>query len=75
MPLYEYRCEANGETVQVRHPMSERLKTWGQVCERLGMHHGETPPEEPVERQLGGGTLLLQRRGAGHVCSGDGCCG
>ncbi len=29
MPTYDYRCETNGQVVEVKHGMSEVLKTWG----------------------------------------------
>jgi len=29
MPTYDYRCDANGKTVEVIHRMSEQLNTWG----------------------------------------------
>ena len=35
MPLYEYRCEANGEIVEVVHRMADKFTTWGQVCEHM----------------------------------------
>jgi hypothetical protein len=34
---YEYRCEANGRLVEVRHEMAEELATWGELWERAGM--------------------------------------
>ncbi len=52
MPLYEYRCPTNGQVVEVRHGMSERLETWAEVCERAGRDVGRTPLETPVERIL-----------------------
>ncbi len=52
MPLYEYHCPANGEVVEVRHGMSEKLETWQDVCERAGHQLGSTPGATPVERLL-----------------------
>ena len=37
MPSYDYRCEANGRVVEVRHTMSEKLTTWGEVCAQAGL--------------------------------------
>lgn len=31
MPTYDYRCEANGQVYEVRHPMALRPKTWGEL--------------------------------------------
>lgn len=50
MPYYEYRCDANGRTVEVRHAMSERLGTWGEVAAAAGIEAGDTPADTPVER-------------------------
>ena len=52
MPLYEYHCEANGQVVEVRHGMSERLESWQELCDRAGHEMGSTPGDTPVERIL-----------------------
>ena len=52
MPRYEYRCEASGRTVEVEHAMSERVSTWGELCERAGISPGRTPPDAPVEKLI-----------------------
>lgn len=52
MPYYEYRCDANGRTVEVRHSMSRRLVTWGEVAEAAGIETDGTPADAPVERLM-----------------------
>jgi predicted nucleic acid-binding Zn ribbon protein len=52
MPVYEYLCPANGQTVEVVHPMTAEIKTWGKLCEAAGLELGETPSDAPVERLL-----------------------
>lgn len=52
MPYYEYRCATNGRTVEVRHAMSEKLETWGQVAEAAGVELGDTAASAPVERLM-----------------------
>jgi len=52
MPYYEYRCLANGRTIEVRHSMVERLITWGEVADRAGLAFDGTPMDAPVERLL-----------------------
>jgi predicted nucleic acid-binding Zn ribbon protein len=52
MPVYEYMCRHNGRTLEVFHPISERVETWGRLCEVAGMEPGDTPAEAPVERLL-----------------------
>ncbi len=58
MPTYDYRCAANGQVVEVRHAMSERLGTWGDVCQLAGIVPGDTPADTPVERLMGGGNVV-----------------
>ena len=58
MPSYDYRCEQNGQVVEVHHKMSEKLTTWGEVCEKAGIETGDTPADAPVVRLISGGTLL-----------------
>lgn len=52
MPVYEYICHANGNTVEVMHGMTEKVETWGRLCELARMDPGTTPPQTPVERLL-----------------------
>jgi hypothetical protein len=52
VPRYDYRCEANGRVVEVRHGMNERLATWGEVCARAGVALGDTPAAAPVEKVI-----------------------
>lgn len=52
MPIYEYHCPANGQTVEVLHGMNDRMNTWGKVCALAGIDVGDTAPDEPVERLL-----------------------
>lgn len=53
MPLYDYICPSNGETLEVEHGWSERVRTWGELCVRAGRPRGATPPEAVVERLVG----------------------
>jgi len=57
VPTYEYRCEANGRMVEVRHNMAERLATWGELCERAGIPAGKTDPGAPVEKLISAGFI------------------
>jgi hypothetical protein len=52
MPYYEYRCPANGRTIEVRHAMDERLGTWGEAARLAGLDLGGTAADAPVERIL-----------------------
>lgn len=76
MPRYEYRCEANGEVVEVSHAMSERLTTWGEVCERAERPTGATPADAPVEKAISVGVIgsgKADDRGPGPCGPGCGC--
>ena len=57
MPLYEYHCAANGQSVEVVHRMSERYETWGELCENAKLDLGDTPADAPIERLIGGGSV------------------
>jgi hypothetical protein len=70
MPYYEYRCASNGRTLEVRHSMSERLSTWGEVAERVGMEAGDTPADAPVERLL---STPVPLTGSGQDTGFQGC--
>ena len=52
MPYYEYQCVANGRTLEVRHGMSERLTTWGELAQHADADVGETPKDAPIERLM-----------------------
>lgn len=52
MPVYEYVCSLNGRVVEVVHPMTDRVTTWGQLCDLAGFETGDTPAETPVEKLL-----------------------
>ena len=41
MPRYDYHCPDNGFIVEVRHGVNERIKTWGELCEKamIGPRH------------------------------------
>ena len=58
MPSYDYRCAANGRVVEVRHRISEKLTTWGEVCDRAGVDTGDTAADTPVERLITGGGVV-----------------
>ena len=76
MPSYDYQCPANGQVVEVKHKMSEKLTTWGQVCDAAGIDPGETPTDSPVERLLTGGNIVSsQNMGSGTppMCPSGGC--
>lgn len=77
MPTYDYLCEANGQVVEVKHPMSDTLSTWGEVCERAGLEAGDTPADAPVQRLATGGQVVKSSSlgDAAPPCAAGGCGG
>jgi hypothetical protein len=74
MPYYEYRCDSNGRTLEVRHAMSERLATWGEVAHAAGIETGDTPVDAPVERLLSTPVpLTASGQGPDVPACGPGC--
>jgi hypothetical protein len=78
MPTYDYRCESNGRVVEVSHRMSEKLATWGELCERAHLDCGDTPADAPVQRLATGGNVITSNSlGSGTAppaCGTGGCC-
>lgn len=79
MPTYEYRCASNGRLVEVRHKMSERLSSWGELCERAGVAPGRTDPAAPVEKLISDGYIGTGAPSSAPACDapmcGTGACG
>lgn len=77
MPTYDYRCDSNGQIVEVRHRMSESLSTWGELCARAEISPGDTPTDAPVHRLANGGNIIGSL-GTGQApapsCGTGGCC-
>ncbi len=77
MPLYDYRCPANGRTIEVRHSMRESVTTWGDLCRLAEEDPGGTSESSPVERLVSVPTLFAQpdqpSGGAGGCCGVPGC--
>ena len=74
MPYYEYQCATNGRTLEVRHGMSERLTTWGEVAGRAGADPGDTPPDAPVERLMSAPVPITGTTGSAPAAGcGTGC--
>ena len=70
MPMYDYHCPANDQTVQITHRMSEEVKTWGDVCTRTKQALGDTPSDSPVARVLLGSNVM-RRKAMGSDSTGN----
>jgi hypothetical protein len=77
MPTYDYHCPSNNRTVEVRHRMSEQVKTWGELCELAGIAVGDTPSAAPVDKLATGGQVVRSGslRDSMPPCSSGPCCG
>ena len=77
MPTYDYRCDANGQTLEVSHRMNDHLQTWGELCAKLGIEPGDTPAASPVKRLATGGNLVTSSAlgsGTEPACNTGSCC-
>jgi predicted nucleic acid-binding Zn ribbon protein len=68
MPTYEYRCEANGRTVEVSHKMAELMHTWGELCERAGIAPGRTDRNAPVSKLMSAGFISMGSSSSAMTC-------
>lgn len=78
MPSYDYRCEQNGRVVEVMHKMSEKLATWGEICEKANLDPGDTPADAPVVRLITGGNVISSAalsNPEAPACATGGCSG
>ena len=79
MPTYDYRCEADQKVYEVKHSMSERLETWGELCERVGISTGDLAPDTKVTRLISGAGVVksssLKNPDAPPCATGGGCPG
>ncbi len=82
MPTYDYRCEFNGQIIEVKHRMNERASTWGELCALAGVAPGDTPLDSAVEKLITGGQVVRSDSlgdagqppcGTGPCCSGGMC--
>ncbi len=79
MPTYDYRCEANGQIIEVNHRMNETLACWGEVCKYAAIDPGDIPADSPVTRLATGGQVVTSTNlgsGSAPACeTGGPCCG
>jgi hypothetical protein len=76
MPKYDYRCEQNGQTVEVSHSMNDVVSTWGDLCALAHIEPGETPADSPVHKIITGGFVATGAapRPSAHACTAPACC-
>lgn len=59
MPAYDYHCDENGLTVQVRHGLDIELTTWGEVCYAAQYPMGDTDFLAPVRRLVSAPAIAI----------------
>lgn len=78
MPTYDYRCEANGQLYEVKHPMSLKVTTWGELKALADFADDAIPDNAAVTRVLTTGGVVrstsLKNPGA-PACPVSGCGG
>ena len=77
MATYDYRCMENGRVVEVKHGMTEKLNTWGDVCATAGIDVGTTSADSPVQRLINGGQFVNSNalKNPEPSCASGGCGG
>jgi len=76
MPTYDYRCDANGKVLEVKHSMNSEINNWGELCALAGIDVGDTPADSPVKRLPTGGNVISKSSlGSAPPCASGPCCG
>jgi hypothetical protein len=75
MPSYDYRCLATGTIHEVKHPLSRKATTWGELCELGKLDPGDIPADAPVERLISAAGVVSNSalRNPDPPCGGGGC--
>jgi len=78
VPTYDYRCEFNGQVIEVKHRMNDRASTWGELCTIAGIESGDTPLDSRVEKLVTGGQVVRSSSLGENLsppCASGPCCG
>ena len=80
MPTYDYRCEASGQIVEVKHSISQTITNWGELCETGSFDTQGIPADTPVTKVISttGGVVksnTLKNPAAPPCMTGGGCPG
>lgn len=77
MPTYDYRIEATGDVVEVKHTMALTPKTWGELCLLANLDQQEIPENSEVTKLLTTTGVVksatLKNADAPPCMSGGGC--
>lgn len=77
MPTYDYRCEANGQLYEVKHPMALRISTWGELKVLADIEDDSIPDSAPVSKVLNTGGVVKSSslKNPEPACPVSGCGG
>ena len=77
MPTYDYRILATGAVHEVKHSITVKAVTWGELCALGNLDPGDTDPASPVERLLSAAGVVRRNtlRNPEPPCGGGGCAG
>lgn len=70
MPIYDYFCPSNNQTVEVMHPLTQEITTWGEVCQLAHCDLGDTPENAPVRRVISAPMLSIPTSNADYKNAG-----
>lgn len=72
MPTYEYLCEANRRVVEVNHRMADKVKNWGDLCQRAAIPVGKTNPKAKVTKLMSA-SFVGRTASENPACEMPGC--
>ena len=79
MPSYDYRCEANGQVFEVKHSISQKVSTWGELCEVGNIDPQDIAADVSVKKVISTGGVVksssLKNPEAPPCMTGGGCSG
>lgn len=77
MPTYDYRIDATGDVVEVKHTMALTPVNWGELCELANLDPQNIPLDSEVTKLLSAAGVVksqtLKSSNAPPCKSGGGC--
>jgi hypothetical protein len=67
LPRYDYRCDDNGQTIEVVHKISTVVATWGDLCDLAGIDPGETVKSALVRKVIMTAPMANTPSGNAHL--------
>ncbi len=77
MPTYDYRIEATGDVIEVKHTMALTPRNWGELCQLANIDPQSIPVETGVTKLLNSAGLVksstLKNPESPPCANGGGC--